>query len=138
MLKEIVESLNMNSLKKQIYMKMADDFETNLPDSLYYTAYDLTDIFYGNIQEWKEFLKIPEVNRFVETEIAEITEVGARKALSNLQSKNVASADISAAKQLLDNSRLLKQKMNQFQQFVVTRIPAKERSNGASDEANAD
>lgn len=129
MLQEIIESLNFTPVKKQIYVKMAEEFEENLPGTLYMTQYDLEETLYGNAQEWREFLKIPEVNRFVEVEMAGLAEIGSRKALQRLQSTDASSPEIQAARQLIDNSKLLKQKVNQFQSFVVTRIPAKEANN---------
>lgn len=133
MFTETVSRLDMPQIRKTILHQMAEHYEVHLPDSLYLSHYALSEMFGFTPKEWSDFLKIKEINMLIESEIAQIAEIGARKALQRLQSGTAASADISAARELLANSRLLKQKTNQKQQFILTRVPPKEVTSDATD-----
>lgn len=123
---EIVSKMEIDRVRKMLMHQMAQIFENNLPDSLYLNHYELSEEYGFTPSEWNNFLKMKEVDRLVESEIAQIAEIGARHALSNLMKGQANSADIQAAKELLANSRILKQKTNQRPQVVITRIPEKE------------
>lgn len=127
---EIVRELETGRVRKTVLHQMASIFESNLPDSLYLNHYQLSTTFGFTHTQWNDFLKIREVNQIVESEIAQIAEIGARYALERLQSGEVSSQDIQAAKELLANSKLLKQKTNQRPQVIITRVPAKEGVDG--------
>lgn len=122
---DIVRDIEMSGMEKTIMMSMAEAYEDNMPDVMYLNQYELTESFGFTIGQWKKFLKIKEVNRAIEMEMASVMEVSARQALKQMQSGKSTSADITAAKALLENSKLLKQKLDQPTIVVVTRIPAK-------------
>src|SRR5690625_5230092 len=126
MFTEIVSQMEMNNISKMLLHRMAKLYEEHLPDTLYLNHYELSENFGYSPREWNEFLKIREIDQLIEAEIAQITEIGARYALANLQQGQANSADIQAARELLANSKLLQQKHNQRQQVIITRIPAKE------------
>lgn len=126
MFTDIVEQMDMPQVRKLIFHEMAELYEQGLPDTLYMTHYKLEEEFGFRHEEWSQFLKIREINRLIEAEIAQIAEIGARTALQRLQSGQAQSADIQAARELLANSKLLKQKVTQREQFVITRVPPKD------------
>ena len=113
-------------LQDRIQEKMKETFEMHLPDSLFLNHYELAEQFDGTPQLWRDFLKNPENQRFIESELAAITEAAARAALQKLSSGNANSNDISAIKQLLEKSKLLQEKQNTNQTIVMTYIPQKE------------
>src|SRR5699024_6935328 len=104
---EIIEQLEINQLQRTVYANMAKVYENHLPDSLYLNHYELAEHFGHSHESWNKFLKIKEVDRLIESEIAQIAEIGARQALQRLQSGNAQSSDIQAAKEILSNSKLL-------------------------------
>lgn len=112
-----------------IYEQMAEHYENGLPDTLMLNHYELSEMYGHDPRDWDKFMKIDEIARQIELEIASIAEVGARKAIARLQSGRASSADISAAKEVLNASRLIKQRMNQKPIVVITRIPPKEDVN---------
>lgn len=126
MFTDIISNIEgLNGMERTMLSSMADIFENNLPDVLYMTHYELEEEFGFTAIQWKRFLKLKEIDRAIEVEVAGIAEIAARQALARLQSGKAASADIQAAKQLLENSKLLKQKVDQPTRVVITRIPAK-------------
>lgn len=110
-------------IQNLIKNKLNQVFYDNLPHSLYLNAYELSKQFGGTADDWKSFMKDPEVSRFIESEIASLAEVAARRALQSLANGSANSADIQAAKELLANSKLLKSKMSQKQNIVLTYLP---------------
>lgn len=123
---DVIDGLDMHQTQKTLMYTMAEHYEINLPDSLYLNHYELSEEYGFTPSLWSQFLKIKEIDRLIEAEIAQIAEIGARDALKRLSSGTALSADIQAAKELLANSKLLKQKVNQRQQIIITRIPHKE------------
>lgn len=130
---DIIQGMDLNGPKKTLLVSMATAYENNLPETLSMNHYELAKELGYSHPEWKEFLKMKEVERLIESEIANIAEIGARRALENLQSGKASSSDIQAAKEVLANSRLLRQKHNQKPLIVITRIPKK----GAIADGNA-
>lgn len=126
MFTEIVTKLEMNRIERTLMYEMATIYEENLPESLYLNQYELANEFGFTHMDWNKFLKVKDIDRLIEAEIAQISEIGARYALGRLQASNASSADIQAARELINNSRLLQQKHNQRAQIIITRIPAKE------------
>lgn len=123
----IMDNQQINNIEKQVFMRMARLYEEGLPETLYMNPYDLEDKYEGSSEQWKKFLRIPEVNRFIEGEIATLTEIAARNSLKQLQSGKASTQDIQAAKELLSSSKLLKSKTQRTQQHVIVRIPAKKK-----------
>lgn len=122
---EIVNNIEGDKMSKTFLYRMAKIYGEYLPDSLYLNHYQLSEEFGFTPMQWNEFLKIKEIDQVIESEIAQIAEIGARHALANLMRGQASSADIQAARELLANSKLLQQKTNQRPQVVLTRIPYK-------------
>ena len=117
--------MELTQIQRTLLAKMAQIFESNLPDSLYLNHYLLAEMYGFSPSEWNSFLKIKEIDRLIQAEISVIAEIGARHALANLQKGYASSADVSAAKELLANSKLLQQNLNQRPQIIITRVGAK-------------
>lgn len=115
-------------IKRMIFEQLAEIYENNLPNSLMLNHYELSEEYGYSPKDWDEFTKLEEIARVIELEIATIAEVGARKAIARLQSGHANSADISAAREVLNASKLIKQRVNQAPRIVITRIPAKENT----------
>lgn len=127
MFSEMVSKLEWDSVTEKVIMtEMAKTFEENLPDSLYLNHYQLEKTYGYTANNWKQFLKKREIEMLIESEIAGIAEISARRALQRLEEGGASAPDISAAKELLANSKLLKQKVNTRPQVILTRIPAKQ------------
>lgn len=122
----IADNEQLSNIDKQVFMRMARLYEEDLPETLYKNPYQLEDEYEGSAEQWKKFLRLPEINRFIETEIATMTEIAARRSLQQLQSGKASTQDIQAAKELLSSSKLLKNKTQRTQQHVIVRIPPKE------------
>lgn len=123
---EAITKMEGDKLSKTFLYQMAKTFGDHLPDTLYMNHYQLAEEFSFTPIQWNDFLKIKEIDQIIESEIAQIAEIGARHALAQLQTGKANSADIQAARELLANSKLLQQKTNQRPQIVLTRIPKKE------------
>lgn len=123
---DVVRDMNVDGRTKILLETMAEEYESGLPKTLSMNHYELSDEYGFTPKQWSDFLKNKEIERLVEMEIVNIAEIGARKALDKLQSGNAASSDVSAAREVLASSKLLKQKNDQKPLVVVTRIPAKE------------
>lgn len=126
MFTDVIAELEGDQKQKMFLHRMAKLYEEHLPETLYMNHYQLAETFGFTPREWDEFLKIDEIDRLIELEIVQIAEVGARRALERLQSGHANSADVSAARELLATTRLLKMKNNQRPQVIITRIPPKE------------
>ena len=126
MFREIIKEIELeNGVERTMFDAVAKIYDDYLPKSLSMNQYELSENFGFEAEQWKKFFKIKEVERAIEVETAGLAEIAARKALERLRSGNAASADIQAAKELLANSKLIKQKTKQPQQVIITRIPEK-------------
>lgn len=126
-IKEIINQVEeLSATQRVLFSSMADKFYALLPESLYMNQYQLQEEVGSTHEQWNNFLKIREVDRYIQKEIAGMAEIAARKAISQLQSGGASSSDIQAAKQLLETSKLLKQKTGGVQQIVIMHLPPKE------------
>ena len=134
MFTDIVSNLDtLSGIEKTLMMSMAETYERHLPHVLYLNHYELAEHLGFTANQWKDFLKTREIDRAIEVEVANLAEIAARQALQRLQSGEAKSADIQAAKELLANSKLLKQKTEQPTRVVITRIPPKEKEETQDD-----
>lgn len=130
MFTDVISNSDLTQAEKIKYHKLAHIYEDNLPDSLYLNHYELSLNFGHSPSLWNQFLKLREIDRLVQSEIAQIAEIGARRALAKLQSGNFASQDVQAAKELLANSKLIQQNTKQYEKVVLTRINKQQGSEG--------
>lgn len=121
---EVIQTMDLSREEKIMFHRMAKVYSETLPDSLYLNHYQLAETYGYTAQDWNRFLKMREIDHLIQAEIAQIAEIGARQALQRLQTGNATSPDIQAARELISNSKLIKQKVNQRQHFVITRIPS--------------
>jgi hypothetical protein len=94
-----------------------------MPQTLYLNQYELSDWFGYSHLEWKDYLRMPETNRFIESEIASLTEIAARAALNKLSTGNASSNEVSAIKAILDKSKMLQQSNQSQETIMLTFIP---------------
>ena len=126
MFTDIVSNIELDTAYDRLIIgQMAETYDAHLPESLSFSHYELAENYGFTPMYWKKFLKIKEVNRAIEGEVATIGEAAARKAMERLRSGKAQSSDVSAAKELFANSKILKEKMNNSQKIVITRIPPK-------------
>lgn len=124
-MKQIVESLTMNPLMKQVYMKMADIYEAKMPDSLYMNYYDLAKVSDASASVWETFLDLPDITNWINAKISKMTEYHARAALQKLATSNLSANEVSAIKELLSKSKLLQANQTQKPTVILTYIPQK-------------
>lgn len=130
-IKNLIQDLpEITPTQRVLFSSMADKFYQKLPESLYMNQYQLQEELGSTHEQWNNFLKIREIDRYIQKEIAGMAEIAARKAISSLQSGGASSSDIQAAKQLLETSKLLKQKTGGVQQIVIMHLPPKEYEHG--------
>lgn len=126
-IKEIIQGIpDLSATQRVLFSSMADKFYQALPESLYMNQYQLQTKIGSTHEQWSQFLKTKEVDRYIQREMASMAEIAARQALANLQSGGASSSDIQAAKQLLETSKLLKIKAGGLQQVVIMHLPPKE------------
>lgn len=116
-----------DDVEGEVFEKMALHFEKGLPKTLYQDPYELMMITGISSDFWKRFLKIPQVIQLIESEVAMLSEVKARSALSRLGEEDVDSADVAAIRALLDKSKLLQDKMKEQKTIIFHHIPLEER-----------
>lgn len=105
--------------------KMNKLFKQQLPESLYMSSYDLhSEIRDFSQEEWEHFLDSPDTQRFIESKMAKLTEVNARKAVHRLgTTTGFASQEVTALKEIIEKSKLMQQGQNRRPKVVLTYIP---------------
>ena len=101
---------------------MDDFFNEYLPDNLYRSHYELTELFGFSPQEWRKYLR--DNAMFIDMELAAIAEAEARSALSRLAT--ASSAEVSGLKAVLEKSQLINNAQKQATKVVLTHIPRTE------------
>lgn len=139
--KDIIRGLDLEPIKKKVFMEMAEKWEKGFPTTLYLSHYELAhgtdpmeesefshEGFGGDPKLWKEFLSIPEISRYQNSNIADETEVGARKAMKSLLKKGLDnnSGAVAALKEVMNASKLLQQATKRKQTVVLTYISPKQ------------
>lgn len=119
--------------QKQLYTYLAEQFDKNLPDSLYMNYYELAHVIERtNPDLWEGFLDLPDIYRYKQAKIAKLQEFAAVKALRELENKALLenAGAVSALKEILEKSKLIQESTKKKQQIVLTYIPPnKEESN---------
>lgn len=104
--------------KTPTYKTQEEAFNSMLPDNLYLSHYDLAIQFNAwTAQEWRRFLK--EKERFIMTEVAAMTEAGARQALARLSTGKTSTNEVSAIRQLLERSEQINSQDKDQRTFVM-------------------
>lgn len=127
---DIVNSLDLEKSKKELFRYLAERFDDGMPDTLYMNYYELAKVYQGTHPDsWEEFLDTPEINRYVQAKIAKLQEFAALKALKQLEQKSTYdnAGAVAALKEILEKSKLIQQSVKRKQRIVLTYMP--ERSN---------
>lgn len=102
------------------YTKMAEVYQEHMPESLYLNYYKLEELTKIPAEQWEDFLDIPEVDRFITHRISKLLEFDAKEALMRLTTdRSLSAPDISAIKEVLSSSKLMKQAQEQPTQVVL-------------------
>jgi hypothetical protein len=101
---------------------MDEIFHHNLPRTLYFSHYELAELYGHTAQEWRKYLRDNAL--FIDTELAAIAEAEARSALSRLAS--ASASEVSALKAVLEKSQLINNAQKQATKIVLTHIPKTE------------
>lgn len=97
--------------KKEIYLVLAKDFESN-EYALYQTPQELTDSFgKGNKAVWQEFLNLEPTRQYIKGQIANTASIASRKAIKALENEAL-NGDVQAAKQINEISGILNRDSN--------------------------
>lgn len=138
--KDIIRGLDLEPVKKRVFLKMAEQWEGGFPITLYLSHYELAngtdpleenefshEGFGGDPKLWKEFLAIPEIVRYQNSHIADETEVAARKSLKTLLKKGLEnnSGAVAALKEVMNASKLLQQATKRRETVILTYISPK-------------
>lgn len=99
-------------------------FKSNLPDTMYFSHYELSKMYGFSPTDWRQYLR--DNHLFIETELAAIAEAEARAALSRLS--NASGAEVAALKTLLEKSKLINDAQRQQTKVMLTFLnPTEER-----------
>lgn len=114
----------LKALPPDLYNRVDGIFHSHLPDSLYMSPAELNQLDTGTILNyWKLYLEHPDVQRFIEREIAKEMEILARKSLRKLSSSDLNSNDINAIKEILAKSKIIQEKNQSKETVILTYIP---------------
>lgn len=97
-------------------------FKNRLPDSLYYSHYELAQLFGSTPEEWRKYLRDNRI--FIESELAAIAEAEARAALRKLAT--ATSSEVSGLKTILEKSQLINDAQRQATKIVIMHVPKTE------------
>lgn len=120
-LKEVIELTEFEEgTNKAVYVKMADAFDLMLPDSLESDQFMLANMCGEtfNHAQWSEFLNIPQVEVWVESQTYSRVKAKARKAQGTMDMSVGQNAKTILA--IVD-----KKEGDDTKRIVITRIPAK-------------
>jgi hypothetical protein len=121
-MEEIIQDLELSPHIKQVYQHMANLFQQNMPDALYLNYYKLEELTGIHFAQWEDFLDIPEIDRYINSKIQKLIEFDAKAALKSLaQDKTLSSQEITALKEVLTKSKLMKANQQQQQQVILMR-----------------
>lgn len=137
--KDLIQEIQMEPAKKKLFLKMAIDWESGFPITLYLSPYELTygtedheEFFFeglgGDHKIWEEFLAIPEISRYQMSKVASEQEYGALKAMRVLLKKGLSegAGAVQALKEVMSASKLLQQSTKRKQTVVLSYISPKE------------
>ena len=104
--------------QRQVYMLLADIFDSGMPNTLYLDYYELangTTIYQqsdprhypGNpgttAEQWERFLDLPEIYRYKRGKIGKLGQYDAEKAMQSLKGRS----DVNAIKEILKAAKMM-------------------------------
>lgn len=127
---DIIRSMESLSYEqKELFSYLAEQFDKYLPKSLGMNYYELAQaVERTNSDLWEQFLDLPDIYRYRHSKIAKLQEYVAIKTLQELEQKSLSdtAGAVTAAKELLEKSKLIQESTKKKQQIVLTYIPPSE------------
>jgi exoribonuclease II len=111
-LSEIVEGLQIDDAKKQLFRNLCAVMETNVEENITKTPFELSAESGIPYDKWNDFLETNEVNGWINETIRIIAKVSQRKKLKDLGKENTSTQDVNAYKVLDDYNSNVKQSDN--------------------------
>jgi hypothetical protein len=127
-LNEIIETLEIDDVKKQLYRNLCAVIENNIEENIAKTPFELARETGISYDEWVNFLETTEVNGWVNETLRIITKVAQRKKLRDLTGGDTTTQDVNAYKVLNDYNANAKQSDNS--NVVILYMPEKDDLNG--------
>lgn len=128
-IRKIIESSQLSASKKAIFLKLADFFDENMPESLYLDYYQLADALPGSTPDlWEELLDLPDVQKFRNNKIAKLMKFKAVQALKQLEEASVQNkaGQVQAINQLIEKSDLISANNSKRETYIISYMPPKE------------
>jgi exoribonuclease II len=111
-LSEIVEGLQIDDTKKQLFRNLCAVMETNVEENITKTPFELSAESGIPYDKWNDFLETNEINGWINETIRIIAKVSQRKKLKDLGKENTSTQDVNAYKVLDDYNSNVKQSDN--------------------------
>jgi hypothetical protein len=111
-LSEIVEGLQIDDTKKQLFRNLCAVMETNVEENITKTPFELGAESGIPYDKWNDFLETNEINGWINETIRIIAKVSQRKKLKDLGKENTSTQDVNAYKVLDDYNSNVKQSDN--------------------------
>jgi hypothetical protein len=143
--KTIINDLDLPKDERMILARLADLFESKMPDTLYMDPYELAphtpkerpepgqEQFTGfsgtTPAQWEQFLDIPEIYRYRHGKISKLAEFAAIKAMKALEKagQGANAGAVSALKEIASLSKQLNSGSNNKQKVILTYVKPKAR-----------
>jgi phage FluMu gp28-like protein len=101
-LNEIVDKLELDTEKKNLYRNLCAVIENNVEENIAKTPFELSAETGIPYDKWTEFLETTEINAWVNDTIRIIAKVSQRKKLKDLGKESTTTQDVNAYKVLDD------------------------------------
>ena len=107
------KDLDQDPVNLEVILKLADAFESDT-ENLYRSPEELAEhLQIGSKQRWKEFLRIPQVQSFIDAEVKEANKVNFRKGLKAISQSAEKGDNAQFSKQLTELSGIFDKQDNQ-------------------------
>jgi hypothetical protein len=120
-LSEIIETLDIDAEKKNLYRNFCAVIETDIETNLSKTPFELANETGISYDKWVKFFETTEINAWVNDTIRIVAKATQRKRLQGLGKENATTNDVNAYKVLSDYNENAKQTDNS--NVVLIRIP---------------
>jgi thiaminase len=124
-LNEIVEKLDVDADKKNLYRNLCAVIENNIEENIVKTPFELARITGVPYDKWVEFLETTEINGWINDTIRMIAKVAQRKKLKDLSGTETTTQDVNAYKALNEYNETTKP--NDNSNIVILYMPEKDK-----------
>jgi len=124
-LNEIVEKLEIDADKKNLYRNLCAVIENNVEENIVKTPFELARITGVPYDKWVEFLETTEINGWINDTTRIIAKVAQRKKLKDLSGAETTTQDVNAYKALNEYNETTKP--NDNSNIVILYMPEKDK-----------